>query len=1420
MSEQESSPETGMALPNMPPEWEGPIAGYNYRMAHRESQAIIPSEEEEEEANIGNRTRPLSPIGSPLQVNVAMTAGPSMAAGQHDPNIVAQSSKISGKKKQTATITEPNLGRSAVTNKEVDAVKSFLSKLKMFPGHMPMPSALDAPQFTGRNLLRFIDDYEMAADNVGWTNEQKCDHVHKYCVSEQKSLIKALRPRKDGDWKGTIEMMKQLYSGRDRTDKYSRDSLERLILQDRTITSKKQFVKYYRDFTKRTHNMYEEIAEDDKNRLFWKGLPRDLQKDIFSELLASTPGLNRKKAAAVKDVREIAMKIFDKNSLYAPLAISHSKFKEKKSKHSSHKKKKHSRSRITFEDSDEDTESSSEEEDKRRRRRRSYHRKSDSSSSNNSSSDDSDDESSDDEFRRMGDRKKKQSLSQQKSRRKNRRSSRNDSDKESDRDKEDDIANLTEKFHRLELMLSKRKDRKDDHDIPRDARFIKDPTYQYLARALNKVAQEAEEDRNNMNLQRDRPLPYNPPRNNRRFQCFVCHQYDTHARGSMNCPEARALVDQGYCKFIDGRLVMKDDSDMPKTAQFESLGRAIHRLYGNKLPKANGNLSRPSHVAYAEFLEPEEGESNGSDTSPAMWNHVYAVERNKKDRKDKPQFNPVNKEKRVRWQDKQDTEQRPKPYIDVPPVPKQWGKSKQPGTGMQVRPAPPTNTPKEPEKAMMAPPSSQAQVPPRILKRPHPENQPVPNRQEPTQIQQPENRVGTLGRQPNIKKSDFIVQGNPKTPNKGPEKIAPRPPSKTRYTSAMRQQFDENQVYQKVLDTNVSIPLGELIAACPKLEKSLASDTRVKTVPITRVQDEDEEMADAFASFSPQNQEDEYDYIPDFDSEGQGWQVYNSTIEHEPNQVYAARKEKEHNKEKVASSTGSFILKVGDTEVRAMVDSGAEINMITPALAEHLRDVYAEDENGKKFQIRNISGTVSSLKGRFNNVPIEIGGYRLYETFFVGDEWNSHFQVVLGQAFLQNQACEMSWEENDYINMWFHPKGDKKEAPVRVRLMRRKGVEKKGAVASLAAVELFEHKRKRNNTGNTWGTTTRRHQGVTEILEPGYIEEEEEDIMHPNNFPKQDFEYQIGEDTQDRPAKSSLSGSDDERYSRNSISEVDQTPSDSEGNEEDWLDVQPEDFQVSALQTASRNEPGRIFHKAMADFLKILKPASRPASYESAQATYNARVYKAFYQIPIGNRNLSIDEGEQQIRINNKSMRATFDAKANYNLMTKVAQIRSKLKTTTASERDDNQGAIRYCSQVEINLGQGPVLPGLFLIIDDYIPGGYDVVLGKPWMIGIEKKFAKSRFTPIMETLEETKDDIVNTSDFGEEPLIGTPYQPTDEETARYVQKKRGYYTEYADNRPKKRIKEDRLRATNREPCGYMREYNSPDIGGSITRTL
>ena len=37
-------------------------------------------------------------------------------------------------------------------------------------------------------------------------------------------------------------------------------------------------------------------------------------------------------------------------------------------------------------------------------------------------------------------------------------------------------------------------------------------------------------------------------------------------------------------------------------------------------------------------------------------------------------------------------------------------------------------------------------------------------------------------------------------------------------------------------------------------------------------------------------------------------------------------------------------------------------------------------------------------------------------------------------------------------------------------------------------------------------------------------------------------------------------------------------------------------------------------------------------------------------------------------------------------------------------------------------------LPGIFLVPDEYIARGYDLVLGKPWMIRIEHYFVRTKF--------------------------------------------------------------------------------------------
>ena len=116
-----------------------------------------------------------------------------------------------------------------------------------------------------------------------------------------------------------------------------------------------------------------------------------------------------------------------------------------------------------------------------------------------------------------------------------------------------------------------------------------------------------------------------------------------------------------------------------------------------------------------------------------------------------------------------------------------------------------------------------------------------------------------------------------------------------------------------------------------------------------------------------------------------------------------------------------------------MVDSGAEMNLVTPQLADILKRQFAVDETGKEFHMKNASGSVSQLHGRFNSIPVKLGGKRCDTTFFIGEAWNSGVHVILGQTFLRRYACSMIWDTQDGEERMFlhlYPSGQRDKPPI------------------------------------------------------------------------------------------------------------------------------------------------------------------------------------------------------------------------------------------------------------------------------------------------------------------------------------------------------------------------------------------------------
>ena len=331
-------------------------------------------------------------------------------------------------------------------------------------------------------------------------------------------LVRTLKSCKRNDWDTTVAKMHKMYLGDEHQDKYSCDSLEHFVARDRMITKKAHFINYHQKFCAIVHNLHDHVSEADQDHLFWKGLPKNLRRDIFQELRSDDKRDWRKAPTITQVYDEVTKRILDKDSVFANLTASQGKSKYKSKKHDLSKKKKHTKFDDLFSD-DLDNESSdsedeaphckSEKHSSKHKKRSSRDDSSDSDSSTDdesSSSDDSDSDSeiSDDDFKYMGSSKKKCSSScarakdskDWKSTKTSQRSSYSDVDQN-----KDEIANLTDRFRKLELMLGQKSD---DYNIPQDASFVNDPTYRQVAQILQKAAQEVEETKNNAQIHQSR----------------------------------------------------------------------------------------------------------------------------------------------------------------------------------------------------------------------------------------------------------------------------------------------------------------------------------------------------------------------------------------------------------------------------------------------------------------------------------------------------------------------------------------------------------------------------------------------------------------------------------------------------------------------------------------------------------------------------------------------------------------------------------------------------------------------------------------------------------------------------------------------------------------------------------------------------
>jgi hypothetical protein len=137
---------------------------------------------------------------------------------------------------------------------------------------------------------------------------------------------------------------------------------------------------------------------------------------------------------------------------------------------------------------------------------------------------------------------------------------------------------------------------------------------------------------------------------------------------------------------------------------------------------------------------------------------------------------------------------------------------------------------------------------------------------------------------------------------------------------------------------------------------------------------------------------------------------------------------RQRNQEKAyAAKTPKLSVKVDGTSTRAMLDTGAEVNVITRSAAEELGLPIRTD---MLLALKAVSGDTRVFDGACEDIEIDIGGVVNYQTLLVLN--NSEHTLILGAPFFHDAQVTFVYDDDGYQYARILSEDREKVATVRV----------------------------------------------------------------------------------------------------------------------------------------------------------------------------------------------------------------------------------------------------------------------------------------------------------------------------------------------------------------------------------------------------
>ncbi|THU91073.1 hypothetical protein K435DRAFT_674857 [Dendrothele bispora CBS 962.96] len=283
---------------------------------------------------------------------------------------------------------------------------------------------------------------------------------------------------------------------------------------------------------------------------------------------------------------------------------------------------------------------------------------------------------------------------------------------------------------------------------------------------------------------------------------------------------------------------------------------------------------------------------------------------------------------------------------------------------------------------------------------PGPSTQPVPNRQ-PPQV-------------PTQKNIDVPQPKNPDVSMKdGTNKTGPS----YHFTSTMSENTDIDKLYKKIIETEISIPVGQLIGASPALQKMVAESTRTKREYKTKSA---EYSIDSDSYFETGREGETGTKISsnvcvgDFEELSSFLVHYSNAVMIQPEKFYAM-------------VTGKMEVSINGVSLSAMIDSGSELNLMGEDVPERVG--LPVDFEGMKWTLTGVNGGPERLRGVVTDVPMKLGKHEFPHHLFVANKPLENQDIILGQPFLHWFAARLDYWRTGVVKLYLWKDGDKTNRP-------------------------------------------------------------------------------------------------------------------------------------------------------------------------------------------------------------------------------------------------------------------------------------------------------------------------------------------------------------------------------------------------------